>query len=541
MSGLLSGLVELGTLAVSSVSKSDTAIEPFKNSLTLADLVKAQQVDMVTSGNVTGAGRGAGAALVADPYLWAFAGDYYVEKPTGVGYSVLRYLCRQDTVLAAIIITRLRQVRAFGQLSRVSETDKTESRGFRVRQRSGAGAKTSVVEAREQELNEFMLRCAVPDEEPEERSFADFLWRFGKDRLTLDQACAEKKLDGAGGLRQFYAVDGGTIRRIKRSRSGMSSGFSFVQIYQGKVVARFEREELMFCPENLSTELDRIGYGESEVEVGLKKVATHLGIDEANARQFHPTSTPKGILTIENAELDDEQMQVLEQRYRRQVATMRGRHRLPILGMPRGGKLGFTRLSPANDMEYRTFLEFLINLLCALYGMDPMEINFPTRSGSLGTGSSLIQSSPELTRLTASKDKGLKPMLGWLAGCINREIIPAIDLTGDFEFSFVGLDSKDEASKAELSDKHTRVWKMVNEEREERGYERVEGLDVVRDPVVANAMAMAKASALDNEPESEYNVDRGTPNAMIEQEEARGVKRSGRQKYLYVARGGEGR
>jgi hypothetical protein len=61
---------------------------------------------------------------------------------------------------------------------------------------------------------------------------------------------------------------------------------------------------------------------------------------------------PKGILVTKNADISTEQMQILEQKWRAQVANMRGRHKVPFMGMPRGGELNFISFPQPTEMEY---------------------------------------------------------------------------------------------------------------------------------------------------------------------------------------------
>jgi hypothetical protein len=236
-------------------------------------------------------GRGPGKGVVADPHVWVFAGGQFVEKPYAVSYTVLRYLCQRDNLLAAIILTRLRQVRSFAQIRTHEETERSVGKGFRIRLKQDASkSRTRAVIKREDELNQVLMRCCrddCPSEERQERNFAFFLMRFVRDRLVLDQACAELVLDGKGQLVQFYAIDGATIRLVDPASSDFSNG-KYAQVYQQRVVARFSDEELAFCPENVTTELIKVGYGTSEVEWALRAIVTHLGIDASNERMFHP-------------------------------------------------------------------------------------------------------------------------------------------------------------------------------------------------------------------------------------------------------------
>lgn len=200
-------------------------------------------------------------------------------------------------------------------------------------------------------------------------------------------------------------------------------------------------------------------------------------------------------MTVEGAEMSEDQVQVLEARWRSQVTgNFRSKHRVPFIPIPRGGKMSWLGLPQATDIEHGNFLDYLVNLLSALYGMDPAEINFPNRSGGIaGATPSMIQSSPEATRLTASRDKGLRTLLAYLEDCMNDELMPALDPTGDFEFSFIGFDRQSDADRLTQDDQKSKVYMTINEIREAHGMDEREDCDIIRDPTWLQARMAAQA------------------------------------------------
>ena len=427
-------------------------------------------------------GRGPGAALLANPNMWSMGGHQYREKPHWASYDVLRYLCKRDTILASIILTRLRQVKSFARPRTEEEAEKTTTTGFRVKLKPGAGERGPAVQKREDELNMFMHRCGREDIQTQEPSFATFLWKFTKDRLEIDQPAAELRVDKKGDLTEFFAVDGATIRVVEPSKRETLKA-SYIQLYEGRPIASFHERELMFCPENISTELDYAGYGLAETEILVKQVMAHLGIDETNQRQFQPGSMPKGIITLRGADMSEEHVQLLQESWRAQVANPRGKHKLPFLPIPKTGQLDFVHFPQATDIEFGNFLDYLVNTMSALFGMDPAEINFPNRAGGIAGGSPMFSSSPEATRLTASRDKGLRTLLAYLEDCINWFLLPYIDQTEDFYFSFIGFDRQSDTERLDMESKQVQSYRTINEVRELRSLEPLEDGDIVLNPV----------------------------------------------------------
>lgn len=308
-----------------------------------------------------------GKSIVVDPHLWSFAGGLYFNVPKQVGFNVLRYLVKRDSLLGTIILTRLRQLRAFSQPVTKDQMSRNDGRGFRVALKKDAGSYTKAVENREQELTDFMYNCGELGIRTYDKNFFIFMWKFMQDRLILDQACFERVFNRKGDLSQFFTVDGATIRKANTKQ------YSHVQVIDDVVVTTYDEKELAFCAENISTDVTKGGYGESEIEMALRDVMSDLGIKAMNERQFRPGSMPKGVIVVEGAELGDEQIQSLELRWRKQALSNRGRHRIPIMSFPQGSKTHFIALPQAKDMELAKFKDDLTNILTALYGMDPVN------------------------------------------------------------------------------------------------------------------------------------------------------------------------
>lgn len=120
-------------------------------------------------------------------------------------------------------------------------------------------------------------------------------------------------------------------------------------------------------------------------------------------------------------------------------------------------------------------------LICAIYGVDPIEINFIF--GNSGQTSSLSQSRPNAEEVTESKDKGLLPLLTHIEDHLNQHII--WELNPDFEFSYTGYDAKAESKETERRGLQVRTHKTVNEIRAEENEEPLPGKlgDIILDPV----------------------------------------------------------
>lgn len=157
--------------------------------------------------------------------------------------------------------------------------------------------------------------------------------------------------------------------------------------------------------------------------------------------------------------------------------------------VPKGGKLNWISLPQATDMEFGRFVDFFVNVACALYLMDPVEINFTNRGGPGQSSGAIGGSSDWEARLTASKDMGLKSLLAWFARAMNRELMPWIDPENEFEFIWVGFDAKSDKEKTDLLKEQVASVKLLNEGREELGLKPLEHGDIILNPTYTGYLA----------------------------------------------------
>jgi hypothetical protein len=175
-------------------------------------------------------------------------------------------------------------------------------------------------------------------------------------------------------------------------------------------------------------------------------------------------------------------------------------------------------------------MDWLTKLICAIYGADPIEINFIF--GNSGQTSSLSQTRPNAEEVTESKDKGLRPLLTHLEDHLNQHIL--WELNPDFEFSFTGYDAKAEDKETDRRAKQVKTHKTINEIRAEENEEPLPGKlgDIILDPVF-QAHYQAEMGQAQEEGgggpgfsfEGEEDLDFGGPeeSSPSEQEETGGV------------------
>jgi len=131
------------------------------------------------------------------------------------------------------------------------------------------------------------------------------------------------------------------------------------------------------------------------------------------------------------------------------------------------------------EMGYQMWIEYLVKIACAIYQMDPTEINFDLR-GSSGAGQQPTFVSNNEAQQKMSKDKGLRPLLRFFEDMFNRHIVHRID--AEFELAFVGLDAKSEAEAIELRQKQGMTHLTINEVRALEDLDPIPSGDVIMNP-----------------------------------------------------------
>jgi hypothetical protein len=113
-------------------------------------------------------------------------------------------------------------------------------------------------------------------------------------------------------------------------------------------------------------------------------------------------------------------------------------------------------------MEFNAYFDFLIKIACGIFCIDPTEINF--KYGNTGQRGGL-QEANNKEKVTESKERGLRPLLRFMAEKLNQHIIWPIN--ENFEFDFVGLDAITKEQSAELVGKQVKTYRTIDEIRAE--------------------------------------------------------------------------
>ncbi|WRW34608.1 portal protein [Staphylococcus phage CF5] len=380
-----------------------------------------------------------------------------------------------NPILNAIILTRASQVAMYCQPSRYSE----KGLGFEVRLRDLDAEPGRKEKEEMKRIEEFIVNTGS-DKDVDRDSFQMFCKKIVRDTYIYDQVNFEKVFNKKNKtkLEKFIAVDPSTIfYATDKQGKIIKGGKRFVQVVDKKVVASFTSRELAMGIRNPRTELSSSGYGLSEVEIAMKEFIAYNNTESFNDRFFSHGGTTRGILQIK---ADQQQSQHALENFKREwkssLSGINGSWQIPVM---MADDIKFVNMTPtANDMQFEKWLNYLINIISALYGIDPSEIGFPNRGGATGSkgGSTLNEADPG-KKQQQSQNKGLQPLLRFIEDLVNRHIISEY---GDkYTFQFVGGDTKSATDKLNILKLETETFKTVNEARDEQGLKPIDGGDVL--------------------------------------------------------------
>lgn len=408
------------------------------------------------------------------------------NKPTAVPYSMLRRMA-QVPAISAIINTRLNQVARYGKKPRFSGDI-----GFRIGLKDNDKKMTSTQEAAAKKLEDFFLKTGWERNKVRKDNFNTFLRKITRDSLTLDVMTFEKVATLKGELAEIWAMDGATIELVVNNPIGEGTDFdvpvyrpvtpsardhigslAYVQKINGVVVAEYTEDELAFAVRNPRTDIQLADFGMSELETLMEIVTGIVNGVNYNTSYFSHSNLPQGVLEVVG-NYKEEHLEGFKRHWKNLTQGAPGKWAVPVMGLSEGQGFKFTPFKNSNrDMEFNEFLEFLFNVACAVYQIDPNEVGFKSWTSSSG---SMGQSDNTQTKIDESKDKGFIPLMTFLSDTFNSEIVDLVD--EEMCFEWIGLDEEDEDRKMErMKARLDAGITTVHEERERADEDEILGPD----------------------------------------------------------------
>jgi hypothetical protein len=469
------------------------------------------------------------------------------EKAGLVGNAVLKSMARRDSIVIAIHQTRSAQCSAFTRKQRnrytpgwivcpvdnadFDEDQKLELADPNLSEEEYAAKKYEFEQKRiatkkkQQkeigEIEEFIMHCGMPVSESDtthkRMDFDKFMKIVVRDRLTYNYAAVELVPQrNEAFLHHFYPVSSGTVRYATRRSAeqlkklmvenmkmrGIDEAdinrktkkpYRYVQVVRGQVQAAWSEDWFVFEPANPTVDPEDNGYAPGELEMLIQIITAHLYAEAHNRNFFVQGIGSKGLLHIKGENISRAQLEAFKRQWFNQISNTRNAFRPPIIGM--ADEVKWVPLAQSNrEMEFEQWMNYLIRICCAVYQIDPAEINFDISKINTST---LNETSNE-TRIKSSRDKGLKPLLDYVQNLINNNILPRWnpEYAKNYRFEFVGLDAETRQQEIDRLQKETSVWKTLNEARIEMGNAPIEDGDIVLSAIYSQYLAQKQQADL---------------------------------------------
>lgn len=415
----------------------------------------------------------------AEPFLTAFDSnpEYRDKSSYTKGEHNLHDVLKKfgsNPILNSVILTRQNQVSMYCQPARYSE----KGLGFQVRMRDFNKEPGRQQKEEIKRIEEFLLNTGK-DRDIDRDSFQNFCRKIVRDTYIFDQVNFEKIFNKkTNKLEKFIAVDPSTIFYGTNAKGEIiKGGQRYVQVIDKQVRAAFTSREMAMGIRNPRTDIGSSGYGLSEVEIAMRELIAFINTESFNDRFFSHGGTTRGVLQIKTGQQQSQRaLQNFKREWKNSLSGINGSWQIPVVSAE---DINFVNMTPtANDMQFEKWLNFLINIIASLYGIDPAEIGFPNKGGATGSrgGNTLNESDPQ-KKLQQSQNKGLQPLLRFIEDLINKHLVE--EFGEQYLFQFVGGDTKSEEEKLDILTKEVSTFKTVNEARKERGHEPIEGGDII--------------------------------------------------------------
>lgn len=443
------------------------------------------------------------------------SGNGYKRQAKTVGYELLRRM-GETPQIHAVIATRINQILNFR-----SFTTDLQRQGWTIQR------KKSLLDEEKKELTNqdkreiekiasFIINGGESAKWDMNDDFDDFLKKFTRDSMELDQATFEISRNKGSDVIGYFATPSDTMRFLETIDPKEREKYHYedvkgylpiyCQVWNNEIQKNWLTNEpivyypweLCFSIRNKSSDIRRNGYGRSELEILIEIVTWILWGMQYNGNFFKQGSNPKGFFTIDGA-LNPNTLNEMRSGWRNMMSGVENSHKIPIL---EGGKVNWVDMQKSNaDMEFQNWNEFLILLTCSVYSIDPSELGFHFKNQS-----EMFGQQGQKERLEHSYSKGLIPLLKLIEKELNKYIVSEIN--DKFEFVFTGIDIEDEQAQLEMDVKKSAAGFTAMEDM----FEKYSGrkFDPKKDTILNNVYLQAKQAAMMGGEESNQAVDEMT-------------------------------
>ena len=306
-----------------------------------------------------------------------------------------------------------------------------------------------------------------------QETFRTFLDGFLEDLLALDAACFEKVENNAGLPAEIWYVDGSTVKPNYDIKGILQDPAYYQYVSTNSNTsdtrpdAEWSRDDLVYVMQNPQRDVKNYGYGLSPLE-GIIMVATNLLNADNYMGQFFDVGTLPPKLINLGKDITQNEVEFFRSYWKSEVEGHPWK-----TGFFGGGDIQQIDLSngrPA-DMQFEQYQIWLMKIVCAAFEISPQDIGFTAEMKIGGLGSGMAE-----TQKSISDSRGYRSLLQLTREVFNREIVLKWFGFEDVKFDWVGIDSLDPQTAAEIFAIESKAGAVsINEYRVQKGLKPIMG------------------------------------------------------------------
>lgn len=300
--------------------------------------------------------------------------------------------------------------------------------------------------------------------------FQGFLSAIVRDTLSYDQIAIWTVMSNDNKVKEYCSLPASQIRLTGPDGYEGNKDVFAVGLAEGNVVKyRFTRDQLVFYRRNIRGIGESLGYGYSEVEMGVRLIQGFQNALDLNIDTFNRSAIPNGILVMSGETVTQKQLDLMNRMFTNLKKGITKAWALPVIGMSgKDSKIEMLNLMDIKGMEvfYQDFMNMVVGAFCTVYRFPVQRLGYRISGKGKDT-----EMAPEAGgRITDRDDPGLAPLLIHLENVINEYLIwsnwPSL------RFRFTGKNPKEDAREFE----NVTLARTLKEEREDAGLPDLESL-----------------------------------------------------------------
>lgn len=386
-------------------------------------------------------------------------------KPSSISFSTLRLMSYRCPQVRGIINTRVNQVSQIAWDIKLKDSN----------------LKPNIIQQEKIDYLKRIIEYPV-DNKTNKMGWRTFIKALAEDSLSIDATCIEKVPNRRGLIKELYPVDGSTIFPNMNEYGEYDPQSAFLQMIRGIKVAEFSRQEMVYGIRRPRTDVYAFGYGLSELETLIDIVTSILFVDKYNRSYFTNNSIPDGVLNLVG-EMDPQDLEMWKRYWISEVKGIDNFWKMPILNTPEETKLQWINFKGTNrEMQYNIYYDWLTRVACAVYQIDPSEINVHGQPGAGAQG----HSGGTIAKIEYSKDKGLRDLVEFFGDMINDNVVD--EMFPELKFVWTGIDEMTKPERIDIRTKQIQSGqKTINEFRKEDHEDPLPWGDKCGNPTIAMA------------------------------------------------------